>query len=319
MSSQYDVSVVGLYILDILGRHMDTMPPAGGAIPIDEIRLTVAGTAGGTIVDCAKLGLSAYAVGSVGEDEKAGFMRYTMESHGIDTSGMKTVPGAQSSATILPILPSGERTAWPVRGASMQLSLTDDEVERALASRIVHLGGTGRLGEFDGEPSRELLRRAKAAGRTTTFDLIGAKSEVSELVDPLMPYVDYFIPSEDETERLTGMADVEAAAEYYLDKGAANCLITMGPAGSFLASRDGFRCRVPALSDIQVVDTTGCGDAYSAGIITGLAQGWDLTSCAYFATAASGLVATGLGSDAGIVSFEATRELAERHRRENDQ
>ncbi len=55
---KFDVSVVGLYILDILGRPVDAIPPGGEVRFIDEIRLTVAGTAGGTVIDCAKLGLA---------------------------------------------------------------------------------------------------------------------------------------------------------------------------------------------------------------------------------------------------------------------
>jgi hypothetical protein len=70
--------------------------------------------------------------------------------------------------------------------------------------------------------------------------------------------------------------------------------------------------RLPAF-EVEVKDTTGCGDAYSAGFIAGLANGFDFVESGKLATAAAGLVATGLGSDAGIDSFadtvEATRTL----------
>ena len=58
--------------------------------------------------------------------------------------------------------------------------------------------------------------------------------------------------------------------------------------------------------DIQVVDTTGCGDAFDAGMIVALVKNMDLETALKFATTTSGLVATGLGSDAGIVNFEDT-------------
>ena len=61
----HDVSVIGLYILDVLGRAVDKIPDGGNVDFIEEIRLTVAGTAGGTAVDVAKLGLSTLAVGAV--------------------------------------------------------------------------------------------------------------------------------------------------------------------------------------------------------------------------------------------------------------
>lgn len=310
-----DVSVVGLYILDILGRAMDKMPPPGQADIVEEIRLTVAGTAGGTAVDCAKLGLATCAIGALGDDEKAGFMCATMAEHGIDIAGMARLAGVSTSTSMLPILPSGQRSAWFVPGASACFALDAETIGAALAGRIVHLGGTGLLGDFDGAPSRDLLEQAKAAGCITTHDLIIARPETADQVDPLMPFVDYFIPSIDETRIMTGCESSRDNADYYLDRGAGCCAITLGAEGSYIAARDGRRFHVPPIRDIEIVDTTGCGDAYSAGFIAGLARDLDLEGCAYLATAAASLVATGLGSDAGIVSFEATQRLAEAHHR----
>ena len=66
----HDVSIIGLYILDVLGCPISKIPDGGNVEFIDQIRLTVAGTAGGTVVDTAKLGLKSLAVGAVGNDEK---------------------------------------------------------------------------------------------------------------------------------------------------------------------------------------------------------------------------------------------------------
>ncbi len=55
-------------------------------------------------------------------------------------------------------------------------------------------------------------------------------------------------------------------------------------------------------------DTTGCGDAFTAEFIVGLHRGWDLKRCGRFASASAAIVATGLGSNARLVSFEATLE-----------
>lgn len=309
-----DVSVVGLYILDILGRYMEDMPPPGQAEFVEEIRLTVAGTAGGTAVDCAKLGLSTRGVGALGEDEKADFICSTMTNYGIDIDAMARLVGVSTSTSMLPILASGQRSAWFVPGASAKFMPDEVAIETALASRIVHLGGTGLLGEFDGEPSRDFLERAKAAGCITTHDLIIAQPETADLVDPLMPYVDYFIPSIDETRIMTGRNTPEANADYYLERGVGCCVITLGSEGSYIADQGGRRVHIPPMRDINVVDTTGCGDAYSAGFLAALAQDWDLERCGYFATAAASLVSTGLGSDAGIESFEQTQGLADAHR-----
>lgn len=308
----YDVSVVGLYILDVLGRPVEAIPQGGNVEFIEEIRLTVAGTAGGTVVDLAKLGLSCLAVGAVGQDEKADFVLMTMDKLGIDGSAMQRLPGVPTSATILNVRPNGDRPALHVRGASDHFDIDPATLAKVLDARFVHLGGTGLLATLDGEPSQKLLAAAKEAGCTTTFDLIATNPETIDIVRPLMPHIDYFMPSIEEARDLSGLQEPEDNARFFLDNGVGCCALTMGAEGSLIA-RGGERIRI-APYDIDVVDTTGCGDAYSAGFVTGLAHGFGLEECGHLGAASASLVASGLGSDAGIVSFDQTMEAMRRWR-----
>lgn len=301
----HDVSVVGLYILDVLGRPITHIPPGASVEFIEEIRLTVAGTAGGTCVDVAKLGLDTLAVGGLGQDEKADFVLEVLKKHGVDTSGMQQLPEVPTSATILNVRPNGERPALHCRGASDEFLVEGEMLAKTLDSAIVHLGGTGLLRRMDGEPSRDLLKAAKQAGRTTTFDLIAATEETLGLVTPLLPYIDYFMPSDEEARAFFGNATLEDTAKHFLDEGVQCCAFTCGADGAFYSHQDGTTFSVPAY-DIDVVDTTGCGDAFSAGMIAAIHHQMDPETAMRFAQAAAALVATGLGSDAGIVSFEQT-------------
>ena len=309
---RYDVSVIGLYILDILGRPIIRIPDRGNVEFIDEIRLTVAGTAGGTVIDTAKLGLRSLAVGAVGDDEKADFVIGAMKKHGIDTSAMQRLRGVPTSATILNVRPNGDRPALHVRGASDHFEVPATLYDKVFDAPIIHLGGTGLLRKLDGEPSRALLREAKARGRMTTFDLIAATAETIHIVEPLLPFIDYFMPSIEEAKDMSGQGTPEDCAAFYLDRGATCCVLTLGDQGAFYAHRDGTRLRVAAYS-IDVADTTGCGDAFDAGFITALHHKMDPETAMRFAQAAAALVATGLGSDAGIESFAHTCEWMEKH------
>jgi sugar/nucleoside kinase (ribokinase family) len=308
---RYDVSVIGLYILDILGRPVERIPDRGNVDFIEEIRLTVAGTAGGTVVDTAKLGLRSLAVGAVGDDEKADWVLLALEKHGIDTSAMRRLPGVPTSATILNVRPNGERPALHVRGASDHFDLPASSYDQVFDAAIVHLGGTGLLRKLDGPASVAVLREAKARGRVTTFDLIAASAETAHLVTPLLPHIDYFMPSIEEAQDMSGRSGPQDCASFYLDKGATCCVFTLGGEGAFYAHRDGTRLRSPAYA-IDVVDTTGCGDAFDAGFIAALHHAMDVETSLRFAQASAGLVATGLGSDAGIVSFEDTLDKMKR-------
>lgn len=303
-----DVSVIGLYILDILGRPVKAIPERGNVDFIEQIRLTVAGTSGGTVVDTAKLGLRSLAVGAVGDDEKADFVLMTLQKFGVDTSAMQRLKGVPTSATILNVRPNGERPALHVRGASDHFDLPASMYDQVFAAPIVHLGGTGLLKRLDGPASVAILAEAKKRGRTTTFDLIAASAETAQIVLPLLPHIDYFMPSIEEAQDMSGCVGPEACAEFYIGRGARACVFTLGGDGAYYADRDGTRLHSPAYV-VDVVDTTGCGDAFDAGFITALHHKMGLEESLRFAQASAGLVATGLGSDAGIVSFEDTRRV----------
>jgi len=305
----HDVACVGLMILDVLGRPVERIPDGGNVEFIDEIRLTVAGTAGGTVIDSAKLGLKALAVGAVGDDEKGDFVLDTYRRHGIDTWAMRRVDAAPTSATILNVRPNGDRPALHVRGASDHMWVDEADYDRICTGRFLHMGGSGLLEKMDGEPTAALLRAAKARGCATTFDLIAPGPETMQIVAPCLPHVDYFMPSMEEAESLSGRTDPDDIAAFFFDLGASTCIFKWGAQGSWLATADGGQ-RIPAFA-IDVVDTTGCGDAYCAGFIAGLNRGWDVVEACRLGTAASGLVATGLGSDAGIVDFETTAAMLE--------
>jgi hypothetical protein len=308
---KHDVSVIGLYILDVLGRPVSRIPDRGDVEFIDEIRLTVAGTAGGTVIDTAKLGLKSLAVGAVGDDEKADWVLATLEKFGVDASQMQRIAGVPTSATILNVRPNGERPALHVRGASDHFDVSPDTYDAVFDAEIVHLGGTGLLRRLDGSASETLLREAKRRGRTVTFDLIAASAETLALVEPLLQHIDYFMPSIEEARDMSGKSSVEDCARFYLDRGVATCVFTLGGEGAYYASRDGAAFRSPAYR-IDVVDTTGCGDAFDAGFITALRHSMEPETAVRFAQAAAGLVATGLGSDAGIRSFEHTLDCMNR-------
>jgi sugar/nucleoside kinase (ribokinase family) len=304
MSRGFDVSVVGLYILDILGRPVQQIPEGGNVDFIDEIRLTVAGTAGGTVIDLAKLGLSCQAVGAVGDDEKADFVLGHMAKAGIDCRLMRQVEGVETSATILNVRANGERPALHARGASDHFDVPASILSDVLDCRFLHLGGTGLLAKMDGEPSRALLQAAQEAGCVTTWDLVGAGPDTWPFVEPLLPHIDYFVPSIEEAEILSGVTGVEENIQFFQSRGVKCVVLTMGADGSMIADGEG-RVHVPVY-DIEVVDTTGCGDAYTAGFIAGLADDRSLLECGHLGTASASLVASGLGSDAGIVDREQT-------------
>lgn len=104
---------------------------------------------------------------------------------------------------------------------------------------------------------------------------------------------------------MSRLTDPKAIAQFYKDRGVKNAVLTMGGDGVYVSPETGEDFTLPAY-DIELIDTTGCGDSFSAGIIVGLIKGWDLHQSARFASAVAAKVAMGLGSDGKLVSFEDT-------------
>ncbi|NDB37253.1 MAG: hypothetical protein EB040_02815 [Actinobacteria bacterium] len=116
---------IGVHILDVLGRYVSAIPEGQGIALIDEIRITAAGTAAGTSVDLAKLGCEVIAVGAVGNDEMGSILIGILDRYGITTKYMVKKEGVQTSGTMLPIRPNGERPALHVMGANAYLTRSD--------------------------------------------------------------------------------------------------------------------------------------------------------------------------------------------------
>lgn len=307
------VVCLGLHIVDVLGRPVTAIPPRQQVAFLEEIAMTAAGTAAATSVDLAKLGIEVASVGALGHDPMGDFILDVMAAHGVDTRGLVRKAGAQTSATILPIRPNGERPALHVIGANALLCEDDLPWDVIEAAEVLHLGGTYLLPGLDGEPSVRLLRRAKAAGVTTTMDYIPFdRLDLLDVLTPCLPYVDYLMPNEEDGCFVAGTDDRIAAIRFFHHHGVGCTVLTMGEEGVSVCPRGAEELRLPAFA-VDVVDTTGCGDAFSAGFITGLVERLPLEDCARLGLACGSLVATGLGSDAAIIdraqvdSFLATR------------
>ncbi len=297
---------MGVTILDILGRYVTRIPDGQNIDILDEIRLTVAGTAAGTAVDLAKLGANVVAMAAIGQDAAGDFIKGTMENYGIDTSCLVRKSNVQTSCTMLPIRPNGSRPALHVPGANGEFSLDDINWDVLAKADFLHYGGTCLMARMDGLPSVEVLKFAQEHGVTVTWDILGLqRPDLQDLILPGLPYVDYFMPGLEEAAMISGLTDRQDIIKFFLDHGAKHTVFKMGGEGSSIAGQGMDEIRLPAFKS-TVVDSTGCGDSYCAGFIVGLSMGWDLEQAGRLGAACGGLVITGLGSDAGIVNLEET-------------
>jgi len=299
------VVTIGAHVLDILGRYVTHIPEGQSSVLLDEIRLAPAGSAAGAAVGLAKLGLEVATAGAVGDDALGDVLIRALNGFGVDTTHVVRKHGVQTSASILPIRPNGDRPALHAIGANAVYSIDDVPWPLIESAAHLHLGGNDSMRGLGRDGAPQILRRARAGGATTSMDILSEGSpKLLAILKPCLPLVDWFMPNADQACKLTDSRTPEDAASRLLELGVGGVVLTMGRDGSLLTTaRERVRL---AAHDIAVVDTSGCGDAYCAGFIRGLRLGWQPAECMKLGNAAAALVAQGLGSDAGIRDMEDT-------------
>jgi sugar/nucleoside kinase (ribokinase family) len=301
------VVTLGAHIIDVLARPVEAIPSGQDTVVVEQIRITAAGAAAGTAVALARLGAEVVSVGAIGDDDLGDFLVAMLTRHGVDAGRLVRRPGEQTAASVLPIRPDGGRPSFHAPGANLTLAPDDVDAGLLAAADVVHLGGPD-VAFLLGDPAfLRTLADARAAGTVVTMDLLSAMDDLVKAAGVFLPQVDYFLPNEEQARLMTGEADPARAARALLARGPRGVLVTLGGQGSLVVTADG-QTALPAL-DVPVVDTTGCGDAYCAGFITGLLHGRDVVESARWGTAAGAVVAQGLGSDAGLVDLPSTLAL----------
>ena len=300
---------IGLTTLDVVARPIDALPESESTVLVEGVALAPAGTAAGAAYVAAKLGMDVALIGAVGDDLAGRFVRLALDEAGIDTTHVEIQAGVPTSTTVLAVDSGGRRPNFHAPGAGGAARVTEEAIEAAKAAKFLHYAGVGGR-HLDKGPGAALIEAAREAGAVVTCDLISPRRSAPDELKSILPHLDYFMPSATEARFLTGLDDLQAAAQAFLTQGARNVIIKNGRAGSLLML-GGARTTLPAFA-VEPVDTTSCGDSYCAGFIAALDRGWPPLEAARFATATAALVAQGLATLGRLESFDDTAEAMRR-------
>ncbi|MCT7658850.1 carbohydrate kinase family protein [Mycobacterium deserti] len=301
-----EVVCMGAHILDVLVRPVSDIPPGQGTALVEQIRMTAAGTAAGTALTFAKLGAEVRTAGAIGTDPAGDLLLSLLERAGVDTSLVVRKPEVSTSMSVLPIRPNGERPSLHLLGANLAYTVDDVDFAAVAAADHLHLGGTEMLGP---DFAARILRYAKDNGTSTSVDLIAPGGMGTlDLIAPALGHTDYLLPNADQVLGFTGAENLADGCRRLLDAGAGLLAVTCGADGAVVVSRDGTE-HIPAFT-VDVVDTTGCGDAFSAGFVFARGLGRTPVDSAVLGNAVAALVAQGLGSDHGDFDLAAADAFA---------
>ncbi len=236
------------------------------------------GSAANTLAGFASFGGRGAFMGKVAGDQLGEVFAHDMRAIGVHYDTAPLGSGAPTARCLIVVTPDAERTMSTFLGASSQFGPGDLDPEIIKRAGTIYLEGY----LFDQDPAKEAFfeasRIAEAHGvkvalsLSDTFCVERHRESFKELVSR---HVDILFANEAEIMTLTETSDFEAAASEIRGQCALACL-TQGSQGSILvtAERD---IRIPAEKVAKVVDTTGAGDLYAAGVLFGLARGKDLS------------------------------------------
>jgi sugar/nucleoside kinase (ribokinase family) len=310
----FDCIVCGTCVADILVRPVPLSAAVGGGrlFHVQPIEATTGGIVCNTGIAMRRLGMRVAAASLVGSDLWGNFVRSRLEAEGIDTGGIESHPSLATSTTAVLIDPSGERTFAHHVGAPQAI---DAGYFRRLAphlerSRVALVGYFGLLPAV--EPAiAEAVETIKAAGCLVALETGGSGGTLTQLA-PALGGVDIYVPSLDEAIHQTGLRDPRGIVGCYREHGAAGIVgVKLGTRGVILSPAAGEFVEIPCVAPPgPVADTTGAGDSFLAGLLTGMIRGLPLRDAGRLGAATAACCVTGVGATAGLKSFEETRRLA---------
>jgi sugar/nucleoside kinase (ribokinase family) len=309
MTATFDYTAMGFITFDALCRPVTQIPPGGDTYFVEELTLAVSGAAGSAVIVAAKHGLKCQAVGGVGLDDMGDWVLMKLGKFGIDTELMQRCDGFSTSASLVTTRPDGQRPALHKRGATDGFYVDDSQIDRVLDTKILHVGGVGLMNRMDdSRRTEEIMIEAKRRGVVTTLDVFASTPADLPKVERLLPYTDYFLPSEEEARALSGLTGNHNLAQFLLDRGAGCVILTLGANGAYYHHKDGTKFHTPSFL-VDVKCTCGCGDCFNGGFATGLHLGLTPQQCVELAQASSAQNATGLGSQAGVRDLTTTHDF----------
>src|SRR5581483_247342 len=215
--SEQAVVAMGVHVLDVLVRPVTEIPEGQGGALVEEIRMTAAGSAGGTALVLSRLGASVRSAGAIGTDALGDALLAALERDGVDTTHLLRREHVQTSASVLPIRPDGSRPALHCVGANAGYGAADVTDAVLDGATHLHLGGPEFMG---GEAAAAVLERARARGITTSADVLApGDMGVLDWIAGALEQLDYFLPNDEQVMGFTGTDDLEEGCHALLARG----------------------------------------------------------------------------------------------------
>jgi len=296
-----DAIVFGNVTLDIICYPVNDVPRYE-SISFDDVTVSPGGCGSNTAIGLAALGVPTGIVARTGEDDSADLLFRYWQRVGVDTRFVGRASEKPTGTSVGLIDDDFQPRFVHTSGANCGLTaeVINPQVFAEVGAKFFHIAGFFVLPNLF-EDVAEKLAELRSLGIVTSLDVVfNTRMDDAQLRGALweaLPHLDYFIANDYEAFRLTGERDPMRAAVNLKERGARNVIVKLGAEGCFTKS-DAFTRMVPALK-VEVVDTTGAGDAFAAGFIATLVRGANVKSACEAGNQAGARIVQKLGAIAG--------------------
>lgn len=307
------IAVAGSVIVDKI-NEISAYPNAGELTQIRSIQNAVGGCVPNVALDLKKIApqLPVSAIGKIGSDAEGKFVTDILKAGGVSTIGLAVKPVEKTTFTEVMSIPGGQRTFFVYPGAGADFGIADMDFDR-IDAKILHLGYFLLLQKVDDGDGLKILQKAKEVGLETSIDLVSENSDRYGIVLPCLPYTDYLIVNELEAGKLADIEpkpeNLQKIAEKLKELGVRKKVIIHMPERSVCLSDEGYSCLGSyILPDGYIQGTTGAGDAFCAGALIGIYNGWADMQIMEFASACAVMT---LGSTDATSGMKTEDEIIE--------
>ena len=310
-----DCVLCGSCVADILVRPVPLDAPIdyGKLLHVDPIEVTTGGIVANSGIAMARLGMKVSAFSYLGQDAWARVIREKCDAEGIDTDRLLTHPTGATSTTVVLIDPSGERSFAHSVGAPILMDgpMFHQHMDLFAKSRMMVVGYYSLMPNLQRDLP-EVMAAIRRRGCLTVLDAAGDGGTMQPL-DRILPHLDIYVPSLAEAAHQTGETDPRKIIDVFRGCGCPDALlgVKLGSEGVLLSPAAGEFIEIPCVdAPGPVVDTTGAGDCFYAGLLTGLLRGMSVADAGKLGAATGACCVTGMGAAAGLRDYDATARLA---------
>jgi ribokinase len=300
------VVVLGASLMD-MNMRLDRLPAPGETRLGSEFFLLPGGKGANQAVAARRAGADVLLLTAFGEDHLGVRIRDNLFAEKVDLDHALVVPGASTGVALILVDGQGENLIGVAMGANA--TLTPDFIDALPPAVFEGPGAFLASLEVPLETVARAVARARAGGLTVVVNPAPAAPEL--FTPEFLKQIDVLTPNESECEALVGSKEPKSLNMLH---GLPDVVVTLGAEGCVVFARDGPFTKLEAFP-VEVVDTVGAGDAFSAVLAVGLAEGLSLVEAAYRANAGAAIAVTGKGAQGALPTAAQIHEMVLRRPR----